>query len=305
MATASDPSDKTPADEAAAADSPPRDVAEAQTEPEGSPAGDAMADAAPEAGSRQSDERPEERSEEGATAEAEAQRQAEQAAGGAGKRGRKSKQGKGEQDKVEQDKGEQAKGEKRKSKARSKARAKPKPAFDPPPPDRLVGAVEALLLAAGDVVREARLRDLLGLPAVAPLTEALETIEKRWSEAGLAFELERVAKGVRVVTRPEYAEYVGRLRKRPVSDKLTKSQLETLSIVAYKQPVGRAEVERIRGVQAGEALRSLLERELLRVVGRSDQPGRPLLYGTTDTFLTLFGLRDLEDLPSHQDLERM
>ncbi|MCP5069075.1 MAG: SMC-Scp complex subunit ScpB, partial [bacterium] len=106
-------------------------------------------------------------------------------------------------------------------------------------------------------------------------------------------------------TRPEFAEYVGRLQKRPQSDKLTKSLLETLSIVAYKQPVGRAEVERIRGVQAGEALRGLLERNLLKVVGRSDQPGRPLLYGTTDRFLTLFGMNSLKDLPTDGDLKRL
>jgi segregation and condensation protein B len=107
------------------------------------------------------------------------------------------------------------------------------------------------------------------------------------------------------VTRPEYAEYVGRLSRRPATDKLTRALLETLSIVAYKQPVGRAEVERIRGVQSGDPLRSLLERRLLKVVGRSDLPGRPLLYGTTQAFLTAFGLRDLKDLPSATDLKRL
>ncbi|MDJ0974818.1 MAG: SMC-Scp complex subunit ScpB [Planctomycetota bacterium] len=188
------------------------------------------------------------------------------------------------------------------------AEAKPKrekPSWPPPPKDRLDGAVEALLLAAGDVVRYNRIRDLLGVPSRTIVKEAIERIRARWVEAGLAVELEDVAKGVRVVTRPEYAEYVGRLKRRPQSDKLTKSLLETLSIVAYKQPVGRAEVERIRGVQAGEALRGLLERGLLKVVGRSDQPGRPLLYGTTDRFLTVFGLKDLKDLPTHGDLKRM
>lgn len=182
---------------------------------------------------------------------------------------------------------------------------RPKPAWPPPPKDRLDGAVEALLLAAGDVLRHDRIRDLLGIPSRSIVQEAIERIRARWTEAGLAVELEDVAKGVRVVTRPEYAEYVGRLKRRPQSDKLTKSLLETLSIVAYKQPVGRAEVERIRGVQAGEALRGLLERALIRVVGRSDQPGRPLLYGTTDRFLTVFGLKELKDLPTHGDLKRM
>jgi len=180
-----------------------------------------------------------------------------------------------------------------------------KPDWKPPPPERLEGAVEALLLVSGDVVRMERLRDLLGLQSVIPVREAVAAIEARWEAAGLAVELEQVAGGIRVVTRPEYAEYVGRLSRRPAADKLSRAQLETLCIVAYKQPVGRAEVERIRGVQAGDPLRSLLERRLLKVVGRSDLPGRPLLYGTTQLFLTAFGLGDLKDLPAPKDLQRL
>ncbi len=184
-------------------------------------------------------------------------------------------------------------------------KAKKKPDWPPPPPERLEGAIEAVLLVSGDVVKLGRLRDLLGLASVVPLREAIAAIQTRWSEAGLAMELEEVAGGVRVVTRPEYAEYVGRLSRRPATDKLSRTQLETLCIVAYKQPVGRAEVENIRGVQSGDPLRALLERRLVKVVGRSEQPGRPLLYGTTQSFLTAFGLKDLKDLPSPQDLKRL
>jgi len=162
-----------------------------------------------------------------------------------------------------------------------------------------------MLLVAGDVMRLERLRDLLGLRSLLPLRETIAQIQARWRASGLAMELEEVAGGVRVVTRPEYAEYVGRLARKTSSDKLSRTQLETLCIVAYKQPVGRAEVERIRGVQSGDPLRALLERRLLKVVGRSDQPGRPLLYGTSQEFLTAFGLKDLKDLPSAKDLERL
>ena len=91
----------------------------------------------------------------------------------------------------------------------------------------------------------------------------------------------------------------------PAFDRLSRGLLETLSIVAYRQPVARPEIERIRGVQAGDALRALLDRRLLKVVGRSDQPGHPLLYGTTKRFLTVFGLNDLKDLPSAKDLARL
>ena len=200
-------------------------------------------------------------------------------------------------------KGKKAKG--KKAKSGEKAKKEKRPAWTPPPPERLEGAVEAILLVAGDVVRFERLRDLLGLQSVLPVKETVAAVQQRWTDAGLAMELEEVAGGVRVVTRPEYAEYVGRMMRRPVSDKLSKTQLETLSIVAYKQPVGRAEVERIRGVQAGEPLRALLERRLIKVTGRSDQPGRPLLYGTTQLFLTAFGLKDVKDLPSAKDLKRL
>lgn len=175
----------------------------------------------------------------------------------------------------------------------------------PPPPERLVGSVEALLLASGDVLTPERLRDLLGLASAIHVREAIEQVRQRWAAAGLSVELQEVAGGVRVVTRPEFAEYVRRMQRSVSEGKLSQGLLETLSIVAYRQPVARPEIERIRGVQVGEGLRALLERRLLKVVGRSDQPGRPMLYGTTTRFLTAFGLNDLKDLPSAKDLARL
>jgi segregation and condensation protein B len=175
----------------------------------------------------------------------------------------------------------------------------------PPPPDRLEGAVEAILLAAGEALTSDRLRDLLGLPSAIHVREALGRIRERWAAAGLPVEIQDVAGGHRITTRPEYGEYVRRLWRRPAADRLTATLLETLSIVAYKQPVARAEIERIRGVQCGDALRALLDRRLVKVAGRSDQPGRPLLYATTARFLEVFGLSGLEDLPNAKDLQRM
>jgi segregation and condensation protein B len=178
-------------------------------------------------------------------------------------------------------------------------------ALPPPPPERLVGAVEAALLAAGDVLTAERLRDVLGMASAIHVREAIEQVRQRWAAAGLSVELQEVAGGVRVVTRPEYAEYVRRLQRHVADGRLSQGLLETLSIVAYRQPVARPEIERIRGVQVGEALRALLERNLIKVVGRSDQPGRPMLYGTTKRFLTAFGLNDLKDLPSGKELARL
>jgi len=175
----------------------------------------------------------------------------------------------------------------------------------PPPADRLEGAVEAVLLAAGESLSAERIRDLLGLPSALHVRDAIASIRSRWVAASLAVEIQEVAGGHRVVTRPEYAEYVRRLWRRATSDRLSQTLLETLSIVAYKQPVARAEIERIRGVQCGETLRGLLERRLVKVAGRSDQPGRPLLYATTARFLEVFGLAGLDDLPSGKDLARL
>ena len=175
----------------------------------------------------------------------------------------------------------------------------------PPPLDRLEGAVEALLLAAGESLSLDRMRDLLGLPSSVHVSEAVAAIVARWRDARLPVEIQEVGGGHRVVTRPEFAEYVKRLWRKPAADRLSHTLLETLSIVAYKQPVARAEIERIRGVQCGEALRGLLDRRLLKVAGRSDQPGRPLLYATTARFLEVFGLAGLEDLPSAKDLARL
>jgi segregation and condensation protein B len=179
------------------------------------------------------------------------------------------------------------------------------PKGPPPPPERLEGAVEALLLSAGETLTAERIRDVLGLPSAVHVREALVAIRARWQAAGTAVEIQDVAGGYRVVTRPEYAEYVRRLWRRPSADRLSPSLLETLSIVAYRQPVARAEVERIRGVQCGDALRGLLDRRLVKVAGRSDQPGRPLLYATTTRFLETFGLAALGDLPSAKDLTRL
>lgn len=179
------------------------------------------------------------------------------------------------------------------------------PEVTPPPPDRLEGAVEAVLLAAGESLSAERVRDLLGLPSAVHVRDAIAAIRAKWTAAGLSVEIQDVAGGHRVVTRPEYAEYVRRLWRRATSDRLSQTLLETLSIVAYKQPVARAEIERIRGVQCGESLRALLERRLVKVAGRSDQPGRPLLYATTARFLEVFGLAGLDDLPNAKDLARL
>jgi segregation and condensation protein B len=105
-----------------------------------------------------------------------------------------------------------------------------------------------------------------------------------------------------MLTLPEYGEYQKKLHQKDVDAKLSKAALETLAIIAYKQPILRADIEAIRGVACGETIRSLMEKHLVKISGRAEEPGRPILYGTTRRFLELFGLNSLKDLPQSEGL---
>ncbi|MBI2340657.1 MAG: SMC-Scp complex subunit ScpB [Deltaproteobacteria bacterium] len=130
----------------------------------------------------------------------------------------------------------------------------------------------------------------------------MEIVGEYRQGTGRGFELVEVAKGFQFRTRPEVTPFVKALYK-AAPNRLSAPGLETLAIAAYQQPVTRARVEEIRGVESGGVLRTLLERDLVRVVGRSEDPGRPILYGTTAAFLEIFGLHALSDLPTLKDLE--
>jgi segregation and condensation protein B len=173
-----------------------------------------------------------------------------------------------------------------------------------PPLELMVPAVEAVLFALGEPVSLIRLRDALGNPELGALRGALEALRMAYDQRGGGVRLVQVAGGYQLRTIPQVATWVARARNvKPL--RLSKAAVETLSIVAYRQPVVRHEVDKIRGVDSGGILRSLIERGLVRVAGRSDNPGRPLLYGTTRDFLELFGLRDLSDLPTLSDLRQL
>jgi segregation and condensation protein B len=107
-----------------------------------------------------------------------------------------------------------------------------------------------------------------------------------------------------MVTNPEYSECVKKFKSTQLSSKLSMPALETLSIIAYKQPIIKAEIEQLRGVNSDSAIRTLLEKRLIKVIGRKEAPGRPFLYGTTREFLQYFGLKDLTELPTLKDLIR-
>jgi len=157
--------------------------------------------------------------------------------------------------------------------------------------------VEALLFASDTPLEAERIRDVLEL-ADAPAARALvDELRARYEAASGALQIVEVGGGFRLVTRPEVAPWLVRLARARTRVRLSRPALETLAIVAYKQPVSRPEVDAIRGVNSEGVLENLLERRLVRITGRKDAPGRPFLYETTREFLVAFGLRDLGDLP--------
>lgn len=134
---------------------------------------------------------------------------------------------------------------------------------------------------------------------------AIEELKKEYIQQGRSFQIEEVAGGFQVVSRPEYAAWLKELFDESRSQRLSLPALETLAIIAYRQPVIRADIEQIRGVAVDGIIKMLLERGLIRIVGRSKQPGAPMLYGTTQLFLEHFGLRSLEDMPKVDELKRL
>lgn len=174
----------------------------------------------------------------------------------------------------------------------------------PPEPHMLEGTIEAILFTAEQPLTTKQIHAHLAHPGISVVREAILRIKSRFQRPGSGIRLVEVAKGWQFRTDMRTARYVSAMRGiQPV--KLSKAALETLSIVAYRQPVTRAEVEDLRGVDPGGILRMLAERGLVCVTGRKDEPGRPLLYGTTPDFLSMFGLRDLSDLPTLRDLREL
>jgi segregation and condensation protein B len=168
-------------------------------------------------------------------------------------------------------------------------------------PARVKRVVEALLFSSDRPISTRRLADLAEAEDGHQARRAVRELQQEYAAEGRAFAIEEIAGGFQLLSRPEFAAYVARLHNRQQQEALSKAALETLAIVAYRQPITRAEVEDIRGVQCGHILRSLVERRLLKVTGRSPELGRPLLYGTTKHFLEAFGLRSVKDLPQRKE----
>ena len=163
--------------------------------------------------------------------------------------------------------------------------------------DARLARLEAVLFAAEEPLAVRRLATLAELADTAEARRLLERLRELLAAEGSAFRVEEIAGGYQLLTRAEFHPWLVRLRQTAGEPKLTGALLETLAIVAYRQPMMRADLEAVRGVHCGDALRSLMERGLIRIAGRHDSLGRPVLYATTKKFLATFGLRDLRDLP--------
>ncbi|MCW5755459.1 MAG: SMC-Scp complex subunit ScpB [Phycisphaeraceae bacterium] len=178
----------------------------------------------------------------------------------------------------------------------------------------LTGGVEALLVTSDRPIASRRIAQALGLiageepagrsdrAAIAEVEGAVAALNDAYARSGRSFRIESVAGGYRMMTLPAYAPVLASMQALRAPTKLSRAALETLAIVAYRQPIGRAQLESIRGVACGEVLKTLMERRLVTIVGRAEELGRPMLYGTTRQFLDAFGLASLHDLPNEHEL---
>ncbi|NWF53975.1 MAG: SMC-Scp complex subunit ScpB [Syntrophaceae bacterium] len=163
--------------------------------------------------------------------------------------------------------------------------------------------LEALLFVSESPLPLERMKEVLGANK-RDLQRWLEEMKEEYEKGLRGFSLVEVAEGYQFRTRPEHAEWVRKLKKAK-SSALSQPSLETLAIIAYRQPVVRGDIERIRGVDSGGVLRTLLERKLVKIIGKKDVPGKPLVYGTSKKFLEVFGLKDLSQLPTLKDLDSL
>lgn len=166
----------------------------------------------------------------------------------------------------------------------------------------LAKLLEAALFASARPIPAPELAALDDDSSPAAIAAALDEIRRNYDSEGHGVELVELAGGWQILTRPEYTETIERAQLAARPARLSSAALETLAIIAYRQPIGRGEIEEIRGVQVGGMLKTLAERGLVDVVGRADGLGRPMLYGTTSHFLEHFALRHLEELPRADEL---
>lgn len=164
--------------------------------------------------------------------------------------------------------------------------------------------VEAVLFASDEPLSAERLVNIVEAGSVKQIRESIDILNKKYEESGFSFRIEQIAGGYQMMTLSEFNYWLKKLVRVRTDTKLSPAALETLAIIAYKQPVIRADIEAIRGVASGEVIRNLMFKGLVKMVGKAEILGRPMLYGTTKKFLDVFGLSSLKDLPTAEELRR-
>jgi segregation and condensation protein B len=168
----------------------------------------------------------------------------------------------------------------------------------------LKNIIESLLFVADETLTVDKIRSIVEATDQKEIRIALQELAADYESRGGGFYLSEVAGGFQLRSRPIYHEYIKQLLQ-PSPHRLSRAALETLAVIAYRQPIIRADIEHIRGVDCGAMLRQLMERKLIRVLGRKEIPGRPLIYATAKAFLELFELKDLSELPTPAEMEQM
>jgi segregation and condensation protein B len=171
--------------------------------------------------------------------------------------------------------------------------------------EELKRIIEALLFASPDPLSVSRVKAIVPGLETQHITEAIGDLREDYERDSRSFQIVEIGGGYQLTTKTDYALWVGKLFETRAKQKLSKAALETLAVIAYKQPVMRSEIESVRGVNVDGVVRTLMERDLVRIVGRGDGPGRPLLLGTTRDFLMRFGLNKLSDLPKMEEIDEL
>ncbi|MDX1962949.1 MAG: SMC-Scp complex subunit ScpB [Pirellulales bacterium] len=164
--------------------------------------------------------------------------------------------------------------------------------------------VEAILFIAREPLTSRKIAQLTDLPDGTAARTVIRRLNAFYDSSGSAFVVREIAGGYQLFSRPQFGPWLRKLLQTSLEVRLSGPALETLAVIAYRQPLLRSEVEAIRGVQCGDLLRQLLERDFVRIIGRTDDLGRPLLYGTTKKFMQVFGLRHLDELPRAEQLRK-
>jgi len=170
-------------------------------------------------------------------------------------------------------------------------------------PNETKKIVEGLLFAVHEPISVRKISEAVEGTDAKQIKEIIQQLREEYDTQDRAFQIEEIANGFQLLSRPEYHEWISKIRKKTGEAKLSQAAVETMAIIAYKQPIIRADVEAIRGVQSGQMIRTLVEKGLVKIVGRDEVLGRPLLYGTTKKFLEHFGLKSIKDLPKTEELE--